>query len=81
MKSESPGHLYNLIRAFVDHLKCTGDRVVSGPNFGSRGLGFESCCWWNSTRDSTGLHCTQSSIITFPLSRYDLDNVERDVKH
>ena len=27
------------------------------------------------------LHCTQPFIIILPLSRYDLNNVERDVKH
>ena len=27
------------------------------------------------------LHCTEPFIITIPLSEYDLDNVERDIKH
>ena len=30
---------------------------------------------------TTALHCTGPFIITLPPSRYDLNNVERDVKH
>ena len=48
---------------------------------GSRGPGFESCWRWNSSDDFMTLHCTEPFIITLPSSRYDLNNVERDVKH
>ena len=48
--------------------------------FGSRGLGFESRWKWNSTRDCTTLHRTESFVISLLLSRYDLNNVERAVK-
>ena len=35
----------------------------------------------NSVHDCTVLHCSEPIIITFPLSRYDIYNVDRDVKH
>ena len=35
---------------------------------------------WNSTCVCTTLHCTEPFIITLPSSRYDLNNVERDIK-
>ena len=35
----------------------------------------------NSTHDYTALNCTELFIITLPLSRYNLSDVERDVKH
>ena len=42
---------------------------------------FESHWRWNSTCDSMVLRCTEPFIVTFPLSQYDLNNTERDVKH
>ena len=30
---------------------------------------------------TTTLHCTEPFIITFSSSRYDVNNVEREVKH
>ena len=57
-----------------------GERAVSAPDFGSHGPGFKSCRGWNSARDCTALHCAEPFIITFPLPRQDLKNVERDVK-
>ena len=35
----------------------------------------------NSAHDCMAFHCTEAFIITFPSSKYDLNNVERDVKH
>ena len=35
----------------------------------------------NSAYDCIALHCTEPFIITLPSSQYDLNNVERDVKH
>ena len=32
-------------------------------------------------RMTTALHCTEAFIMTLLFSRYDLNNVERDVKH
>ena len=56
-------------------------RMVSNSDFGERGPRFESGCRRNSAYYCTALHCTDPSIITLPLSQYDLNNVERDVKH
>ena len=42
-------------------------------------VGFESR--QNSSHDLTAFHCTELFIITLPSSRYDLNNVERDLKH
>ena len=50
----------------------TSDHEVPGSN--SAGIG-------NSTHDCMALHCTEPFIITLPLSWYDLNNVERDIKH
>ena len=43
--------------------------------------GFESRWRRNSAHDRMTLHCTESLIVIFPSSQYDLNNVERDVKH
>ena len=51
------------------------------PDFGSQGSAFESRWRRNSAHDCMMLYCMEPSIITFPLSQYDLNNVERDVKH
>ena len=45
------------------------------------GLGIESCWRQNSALECTALQCKEPFIITLPSSRYDLYNVERDVKH
>ena len=55
--------------------------MVSTPDFESQDPGYESCWRRNSSRDCTMLHYTQPFIIILPFSRYDLNNVERDVKH
>ena len=61
------------------------DQMVSSPNFGLRGPKFESHppppTRWNSSYDCTSIHCTEPFIIALLLSGYDLNNVERDVKH
>ena len=58
--------------------RCQGGRVVSTPNFRSWGAAFESR--WNSANHCMALYSTQPSIITLPLFRYDLNNVEMDIK-
>ena len=58
-----------------------GGRVVSTPNFGSWDLRFKSSWRRNSAQDCIALHCRKPFIITLPSSQYDLNNVERDVKH
>ena len=47
----------------------------SAPDYGSRGPCFES------SHDCMALHCAEPFIIILPLPQYDLNNVERDVKH
>ena len=34
----------------------------------------------NSAHDCTVLHCTEPFIVIFPSSRYNLDEIKRDVK-
>ena len=55
--------------------------MVTAPDFRSWRHGLESRWRRNSPHDCMALHCTKPSIITLPLSQYDLKNVERDVKH
>ena len=55
--------------------------VVIAPNFWSWGAGFKSCWRRNSAPDCMAFHCTVPFIIILPSSWYDLDYVERDVKH
>ena len=62
-------------------VKCLGGRVVSAPNFGPQGPGFESHWRQNSAHDCTVLHCTNPFIVTLPSSRYGLNNVETDIKY
>ena len=54
--------------------------MVSAPDFGSRGPRFESCWRQNSAHDCMVLHCTEHFIVTLPSSRYDLNDIEGDVK-
>ena len=61
--------------------KCPGGRAVRAPDFGSQGPMFASCWRRNSALDCVALHCIEPFIITFPSSRYDLNNVDRYVKH
>ena len=42
---------------------------------------FESCWKWYSAHNCRMLHCSELYIIILLLSRYDLNNVERDIKH
>ena len=62
-------------------VKHSGGRVISAPNFGSQHPRFESHWRQNSSHDYTALDCAEPFFITLPLSRYDLNNVERDVKN
>ena len=55
--------------------------MVSASDFRSQGREFEAQCRQNSVHNCMMLHCIKPFIITLPLSRYDLNNVERDVKH
>ena len=41
----------------------------------------QSCQTQNSEHDCTSFRCREPFIIILPSSRYDLNNVERDVKH
>ena len=41
----------------------------------------ESHWRWNSAHDCTAFHCTEPFINILPLSPYDLNNVERGIKH
>ena len=43
--------------------------------------GFKSPKRRNSAHDCMVFHCTEPFIIILPLSRYDLNNVEREVQH
>ena len=60
-------------------IKRPGGRVVSAPDFGSRGPELKSR--ENSSHGCTAFQCTETFIIILPLSRYDLNNVEMYVKH
>ena len=62
-------------------LRRPGGWVVSKPDFRSQGCRFEPRWRRNSAHDGTGRHCTESFIITLLSSRYELNNVERDLKH
>ena len=55
--------------------------MVSAPGFMSLEPGPEYHWWGNSAHDCMALHCIEPFIITLSLYRYDLNNVERDVKH
>ena len=66
--------------ALIPVEKYRGGQVVSTPEFRLWGPGFVSCWRWNSAYDCTALHCTEPFIIIFPLSRYDLNIVKKDVK-
>ena len=54
--------------------------LSSTPDLGSQGPVFESCYRRDSAHDCKMLHCIEPFIVTLPLSRYDLDNVESDIK-
>ena len=56
-------------------------RVVSTPDFVSRGPGFESRWRRNTTHDRTALRYSGPFTINLSSSRYDLNNVERDVNY
>ena len=58
-----------------------GGWVFSVPNIGSRGPELESCRRQNSAHDCMGLDCTEPLFITLSGSLYDLNDIERDVKH
>ena len=55
--------------------------MVSAVEFRSGAPRFKSCYRQNLARYSVGLSCTEPFIITLLLSQYDLNYVERDVKH
>ena len=55
--------------------------MVNAPNFDSQGFGFKSYWRQNSAHGCMALLCTEPFIITLKSSRYDLNNVERDIKH
>ena len=61
-------------------LKCPIGRVISAPNFGSYGPGFESRWRRNLADDYKAFHSTESFIITLSSSRFDFNNVARDKK-
>ena len=61
-------------------LKCLGGQMASMPDFGSQGMGFESCWKQNSTLDFAALLCTEPFSIILQSSSYDLNNFERDLK-
>ena len=65
---------------FYGEIEASSGGVVSVSDFRS-GLMFESYWRRNSAHDCTGLHCTELFIITLPSSQYDLDTVEKDLKH
>ena len=54
--------------------------MVSAVYFGSEGPGFESHWRWNSAHNCMAFHCAEIFIIILPSSRYELNNVERDIK-
>ena len=54
--------------------------IASAPDFGSRGLSFESRWRQDSFRTLTVLHCTEPFMFTLPSSWYDWNTAERDVK-
>ena len=66
---------------FNQHSKCPGGSVISTPDFGLRSM--KSLVWITMVVEfsCTILHCRQPFIITLQLSQYDLNNVERVVKH
>ena len=57
--------------------------VADWLGFLTRSLGswFESRLRLNLAHDCMTLHCTEPFIITLPLSQYDLNNAEGDVKY
>ena len=55
--------------------------VVSAPNFESQGPRFESSWRQNSAHNCMAVHYTEPFVIIPTSSQYDLNNVERDVKH
>ena len=61
-------------------LKRPRGRAVSAPDFGSRGLGFESRWTRVSVLTLTALHCTEPFMFTLPSSWYDWNTVGLDVK-
>ena len=65
------------LRALIIALK--HGQAVNTPDDRSWGTGFKYCWRQNSAHDCKALHCTESFIITFPSSQYDLNNVERNV--
>ena len=79
--------MYSALQGLSSYLKlgwfkkCPGGRVVNTLDFGSWGLGFKPCWRWCSSHDCTALHCTKPFMITLPSSWYDLNNVERGIKH
>ena len=60
--------------------KYQGGWVVSAPDRITR-PGFKSCWRMHCTHDCMALQSMEPFIFTLPLSRYDLNNVERDVTH
>ena len=63
------------------YMKCSAGLVVSAPDFGSQNPEFKSHWKRNSALDCLALHCIEPFIIILPWSGYDLNNVERDIKH
>ena len=73
--------LYNAqTKGSLKILKRLGGQVISAPDFGSRGPGFESHWRRNSAQDYMTLHYTEMFTITPPSARYYLNNIEKDVK-
>ena len=58
-------------------MKCPDGRVVSAPDFESRGPGFESRWRQNPARDCMALHCAEPFIIALPLSRYYINKMSK----
>ena len=55
--------------------------LISSLVHNSRCLGSEIHGRWNSAHDSMASHCIKPFITPISLSCYDLNTVERDVKH
>ena len=80
---------WNAMKSFFKALKSEMPSMLSLHTWGFQGgwrqnyILREVLRWLeeNSARYCATLHCTELFIFTFPLSKYDLNNVEKDVKH
>ena len=65
----------NIVSQYLENWKCLHGRVAGTPNFGSQGLGL------NPTGSGIQLITVALFIMSLALFWYDLNNVERDLKH